>query len=44
LRRRDDGRGFGRHGNAPFALTFQPSNHSFIQLFELQLPAWIGGA
>src|SRR6185437_1545715 len=27
----------------PCALTFQPSNHSFIQLFELQLPAFRRG-
>src|ERR1700693_3431690 len=31
-------RGIRRSGNASCALTFQPSNHSFIQLFELQCP------
>ena len=36
---RDDGGRPGTHwdGNASCALTFQPSNHSFIQLFEMQL-------
>src|SRR5258708_21307888 len=38
---RGDGgrRGIGRNGNASSALTLQPSNHSFIQLFEMQQPA-----
>jgi hypothetical protein len=38
--RRGDGRrrGFGLSGDASCALTFQPSNHSFIQVFEMQLP------
>jgi hypothetical protein len=31
------GRGIGRSGDASYALTFPPSNHSFIQLFEMQL-------
>src|SRR5882762_9838900 len=30
-------RGIGRSGDASCALTFRPSNHSFIQLFEMQL-------
>jgi hypothetical protein len=29
-------RGVGRRGNAQSALTFQPSNHSFIHAFEMQ--------
>src|SRR5229473_3576300 len=31
-------RGFGWPGDASCALTFQPSNHSFIQVFEMQPP------
>jgi hypothetical protein len=30
-------RGIGRSGDASRALTFRSSNHSFIQLFEMQL-------
>jgi hypothetical protein len=30
-------RGIDRSGDASYALTFPPSNHSFIQLFEMQL-------
>jgi hypothetical protein len=33
----DRRRGFGLSGDASCALTFQPSNHSFIQVFEMQL-------
>jgi hypothetical protein len=36
---RDGGRrGLDRIGDASCALTFQSSNHSFIQVFEMQLP------
>src|SRR3954447_25112458 len=35
-------RDIGGAGDAPNALTFHPSNYSFIQLFEMQAPgfAW----